>query len=326
MIRSRIIGTGSYLPPNIVTNFDLEKIMDTTDAWIQQRTGIKQRHIADKGVGASDLGAPAAQMALEAAGITAQDLDLIIVGTTSPDYLWPNTSCLIQHKIGAPQAAAFDVNAACSGFIYAVATADAYIRAGIYKTVLVVGAEVLTSHLNWKKRDTAVLFGDGGGAIVLRAEEGEHGVLTTHLGADGSAKDLLWLEAGGSKCRVTSENVDGPERDVQMKGTDLFKRAVNCFGEAAQKALEAAGMTVADIDLFIPHQANTRIIYTAAERMGLDREKIFVNIDHVANTTAASIPIALDEALRAGRVHEGDILLFAGFGAGLTWGAVLLRW
>ena len=210
MIRSRIIGTGSFLPEKVLTNFDLEKIMDTTDAWIQQRTGIKQRHVAEKGVGASELGAPAARKALEAAGIQASDLDLIVVGTTSPDYLWPNTACLIQHAIGAPQAAAFDVNAACSGFIYAITTADAYIRAGLYKTVLVVGAEVLTSHLNWNKRDTAVLFGDGGGAVVLRAEEGDHGVLSTYLGADGGAKDLLWIEAGGSKCRVTPENVSGP--------------------------------------------------------------------------------------------------------------------
>ncbi|MBI5093978.1 MAG: ketoacyl-ACP synthase III [Candidatus Hydrogenedentes bacterium] len=326
MIRSRIIGTGSFLPPKVVTNFDLEKIMDTTDAWIQQRTGIKQRHIAEPGVGAADLGAPAARAALDAAGVRPEDIELIVCGTTSPDYLFPNTSCLIQHQIGATRSAAMDVNAACSGFMYALSTANAYVRAGVYKTVLVVGAEVLTYLLNWDKRDTAVLFGDGAGAVVLRAEKGEHGILTTHLGADGGAKDILWMEAGGSKCKVTAENVDGPERDVRMKGTDLFKRAVVVFGEAAQKALEATNMTVADIDLFIPHQANTRIIYTAAERLGLDREKVFVNIDHVANTTAASIPIAIDEALRTGRIHGGDIIMLAGFGAGLTWGSVLLRW
>lgn len=326
MIRARIVGTGRYLPEKVVTNVDLEQTMDTTDAWIRQRTGIKQRHVAASGEGAADLGAPAARRALEAAGVQPSDVDLIICGTTSPDYLLPNSACLIQSQIGAPRAAAFDVNAACSGFIYAIATADAYIRAGLYRTILVVGAEVLTNRLNWKKRDTAVLFGDGAGAVVLRAEEGDHGILAVYLGADGSSKELLWMEGGGSKCIITAENVEGPERDIQMKGPELFKKAVLAFGEATQKSLDAAGISVADLDLFVPHQANTRIIYTATERVGLSADKVYVNIDRVANTTAASIPIALDEAVRENRVHDGSMVMLAGFGAGLTWGSVLLRW
>jgi 3-oxoacyl-[acyl-carrier-protein] synthase-3 len=327
MNRTRIVGTGQYLPEKIVTNRDLEKLMDTNDEWIRQRTGIAQRHIAEKGTGSADIGAPAAQKALDAAGIEPGEVDLIVACTCTPDHIFPSTSCLIQAKLGARRAAAIDVNAACTGFVYGLSIADAMIRTGVYRNAIVVGAEVLSNHLNWNKRDTAVLFGDGAGAVVLQAcEDGDTGVLSTNLCADGSAGDLLYMKAGGSKEHITAENVNSPDRDITMNGRDLFKKAVVLFGEAAQTALDRAGHTIDELDLFVPHQANTRIIYSATQRVGIPDEKVYVNIDRVANTVAASIPLALDDAVKEGRLKPGDLVMLAAFGAGLTWGAALVRW
>lgn len=326
MPRTRIIGTGSFLPETVYTNADLEKFVDTTDEWIRQRTGIHQRHMAKDGEGTSDLAMPAARAALDAAGVAPEDLDLIICCTICGDYLFPATGCLIQDRLGAKNAGAFDVNAACSGFMYGLTTADAYIRSGLYKTILVVAAERVTNRLNWEKRDTAVLFGDGAGAVVLRAEEGDVGVLSSYLASDGSGGDILILPGGGSKYKATAENINSDIMNIQMKGTDLFKKAVVIFGEAAKVALDKAGVSVDEVDIFVPHQANTRIISTAAERLGMPMEKIYVNIDKVGNTVAASIPLALDAAVREGRIEKGNLVLLASFGAGLTWASSLVRW
>lgn len=325
MIRARLLGTGHHLPEKILTNFDLEKLTDTSDEWIRKRTGIGQRHVVQEGEGSSDLAIPASRKALDAAGIAPEDIDLIICCTASPDQPFPATACVIQDVLGARNAAGFDVNAACSGFLYGLACADAFIRTGTYRRILLIGVEVATNRLNWQKRDTAVLFGDGAGAVVLCAEEGDRGVLTTHLGADGSGKDLLWYPAGGSKMPITHENLDTWVCDFQMKGADLFKRAVGVFVHAAETALANCGLRSEDLSLFVPHQANARIIQAVAHKLGLPDEKVVINIDRVANTTAGSIPIALDEAVRDGRAPEGSLVLLGSFGAGLTWGSAVIR-
>ncbi|MCC6796402.1 MAG: ketoacyl-ACP synthase III [Candidatus Hydrogenedentes bacterium] len=326
MIRSRIIGTGHFLPERVLTNKDLESLCDTTDEWIRQRTGIEQRHAAKPGEGTSDLCTPAARMAIESAGLTPADVDLLICATTTPDYIFPATACVIADSLGMGTKPAFDLNAACSGFMYGLATADAFVRSGAYKTVVLTGGELATNRVSFRKRDTAVLFGDGAGAVVLRAEEGDRGVLTTHLWSDGSGREVLWLPAGGSKIPVTAQNVDDDINTIHMKGKDLFRRAVIEFTNAVNVALEAAGMTFSDIDLFIPHQANIRIIESVAERMGLPTEKCVVNIQKVGNCTAGSIPLALSQARDEGRVKDGQVLLLASFGAGLTWGSAVVRW
>ncbi len=326
MYRARVIGTGSYLPETVLTNHDLEQRMDTTDEWIRQRTGIAQRHVAGAGVGSSELGAEAARRAIMNAGIKSSDIDLVICATMTSDYLFPSSACLIQHQIGTMNAAAFDLNAACSGFIYGLTMADACIRSGIHHTVLVVGTDIMTNRLSWDQRETAVLFGDGAGAVILRGEEGERGILSTHLCADGSSYELLYLPSGGSKQVITSDNIDSIDLGIVMNGRDLFKKAVTAFCSEAEMALKLTGMTTDDIDLFVPHQANTRIIYSVSDRLGLPREKVFVNIEHVANTVAATIPIALDEASTQRRLRPNDLVLLVAFGAGLTWGSAMLRW
>lgn len=326
MQRARITGTGGFLPETVWTNAKLESMMDTSDEWIRKRTGIGQRHLAAAGEGSSDLGAPAARDALVNAGVAPEDVELIICCTTTPDYLFPATACLIQDRIGARNAGAFDLNAACTGFVSGLATANAYIRAGVYRTVLVVGTEAQTNRLNWAKRETAVLFGDGAGATLLQAEDGDRGVLSTFLGADGSDGDMLIIPGGGSKAPLTKANMDGSGLDIEMKGAELFKRATVLFEEASMKALESARLRLDDVDLFVPHQANARIIGAAAKRLGLPEEKVVLNLERVANTTSASIPLALHEAVVKGRVKDGDLLLLAGFGAGLTWGAAVIRW
>ena len=326
MLHARITGTGGFLPETVYTNAHLETMVDTTDEWIRKRTGIGQRHVAGPGEGASDLAIPAAEEALGNAGVAPADVDLIICCTTTPDYLFPATACIIQDALGARKAAAYDVNAACSGFLYGLTSANAFIVSGMYRTVLVTGTESATNRLNWQKRDTSVLFGDGAGAVVLEADDSGRGILSTYLGADGSGADLLIRPAGGSKVLITKDNLDGPECDVHMKGAELFKRAAVLFEEAAQKALDRAGLSLEDVDLFVPHQANARIIGAAAKRLGLPEDKVMLNIERVANTTAASIPLALHEAVSEGRIREGNTVLLASFGSGLTWGAAVIRW
>lgn len=326
MLRSRIIGTGHYLPEKVLTNFDLEKIMDTTDEWIRQRTGINQRHVVGPDQAASDLGLEAGRRALETAGVAPEEVDYLICATLTPDYFMPSSACLIQHKLGLTRAAAVDINAACSGFVYGLQMADAFIRAGVHKTILVIASEVLSLRLDWTKRDTAVLFGDGSGAVVIRGEEGEQGILSTFAAADGHAYDILHIPAGGTRLVLTPENITDTERGIIMNGRELYKRAVMAFGEAVEKALQQTGCKAEDIDIFVPHQANERIIDSAAKRIGLPSEKVYLNLDRVANTSAASIPIALDQARREGRIEENDLVLLAAFGAGLTWASAMVRW
>lgn len=326
MIRARIIGTGGYLPDTILTNHDVEKLCDTSDEWITKRTGIRQRHHAKEGVGSSDLGAPAAKIAIENAGIDANEIDAIIACTVTPDMVAPSTSILIQKHLGLRDIPAFDLNAACSGFLYGLATSRALIETGMYKTILLVGAETTSRLLNWDYRDTAVLFADAAGAVILRGEEGDHGVITVNLGADGVGAEILNLPSGGFRCKPTPEYLRDHPYVINMNGPELFKRAVIKFEETSKRALDDAGLAVEDIALFVPHQANSRIIDAAVQRLGLDPGKVVMNLDRVGNTVAASIPLALHEANEAGRINAGDYVLFAGFGAGLTWGAAIVKW
>lgn len=325
-LRARIVGTGHYLPERVLTNNDLEHLMDTTDEWIRQRTGILQRHIAADDEAASDLAAHACKDAIAAAGINAEQVDFIVCATLTPDYFMPSSACLIQHKLGATRAGACDINAACSGFIYGLQHADALIRAGVHRTVVVVGSEIMTARLDWTKRDTAVLFGDGAGAVVLRGDAAGPGILSTYTASDGAGYDILMVPAGGSAQVITPENINALNRGIHMNGRELYKRAIHAFGDAVEQALRRADVTVDEIDLFVPHQANRRIIAAACERIGLPEEKVFLNLDQVANTSAASIPIALDQARAQGRLKDGDLVLLAAFGAGLTWGSAVIRW
>ncbi len=309
-----IWGTGSFAPPQVVTNDDLAQRLDTSDEWIHSRTGIRSRRVAEMGMLTSDLAVAAAEQALEAAGLAATDLDLIIVATSTPDYpgSFPSTAALVQARLGAKQAAAFDVGAVCAGFAYALHIGAQMVRTGAYEKVLIVGAETFSRILDWQDRATAVLFGDGAGAAVLGPVSEGRGYLGGILGADGIGAPLLYVskETG---C-------------IYQNGKEVYKFAVTIMGEAAAQAVAAAGLQTCDIDLFIPHQANIRIIEKAAERMGLSMSKVFVNLDRYGNTSAASIPLALDEAVRTGRIHDGSLVVLVGFGAGLTWGANVLRW
>lgn len=326
MMRARIIGTGSAVPDKVLTNFDLEKMVDTSDEWITTRTGIKERRIAGEGEYTSTFATRAAEKALEMAGVKADELDLVIVGTVTPDFPFPATACVVQNNIKAVNAAAFDVTAACSGFLYGLSVAEKFIRTGTVKKALVIGAEVLSRIIDWSDRNTCLLFGDGAGAVVVEACEGDNGVLSTHIHSDGSFWELLYLPACGSRNPATQKAVDDKLIYLMMQGNEVFKLAVRAMGEVAHEALAASGMTPADIDLFIPHQANRRIIDAIGKRLGLAEDRVFVNLDRYGNTSAASIPIALDEANRSSRIKEGDIVLFDAFGGGLTWGAALLRW
>lgn len=326
MIHARIIGTGHYLPERLVTNDDLAQFVDTSDEWVRQRTGIEQRYFAAKEQAVSDLGTEAGRKALADAGVTPDEVDYVICATLTPDFLMPSSACVIQHNLGCTRAGASDLNAACSGFVYGLQHADALIRAGVHKTILVIGAEKLSDQLVWEKRDTAVLFGDGAGAAVLQARQGEHGVLSTYTRSDGSAAEILSVPSGGSRQPIRPDNVNDIELGVAMNGRELYKRAIGAFGEAIEVALHQTGLKVDEIDLFIPHQANKRIIDSAAKRVGLAEEKIYLNVMKVANTSAASIPIAIDQARAEGRLKEGDTLLLAAFGGGLTWASAMIRW
>ncbi len=325
-IRSRISGTGHALPERVLTNKDLESMVDTTDEWITTRTGIKERHIAREDECLSKFASEAGRQALDMAGVKAEDLDLIILATVTGDQPIPATSCFVQEMLGAKKAAAFDIQAGCSGFIYAISVADQFIRNGTYSKVLVVGCEVLSKFVDWKDRATCVLFGDGAGAVVLTAEPGERGLLSTSVHADGAMAEFITLPGGGSKIPVSHEMIEQNLHTIKMKGNETFKIAVRSIESACRDAIAKAGLTPADVRWFVPHQANTRIIGAVADRLGWPAEEIYLNIDRIGNTSAASIPIALDEMVRAGKIAEGDILLFAAFGAGLTWGSALVRW
>lgn len=326
MMRARITGTGSALPEKVLTNFDLEKMVDTSDEWIVTRTGIRERRIAGEGEYTSTFASAAALKALEAAGVAADEIDLIVVGTLTPDYPFPATACLVQQQIKATNAICFDLSAACSGFIYALATAEKFIRSGSVKKALVIGAEVLSRIVDWSDRNTCLLFGDGAGAVVLEAVEGENGILSTHMHSDGNYWELLYQKGCGSRHPATQQNLDDRLIYLSMQGNDVFKYAVRAMEEVSLEALAANGLTADDIKLFIPHQANQRIIDSVGKRLSLDADRVFVNLDRYGNTSAASIPIAMDEAFRAGRINEGDIVVLSAFGGGLTWGAAALRW
>ena len=319
---SRITGTGSYLPERIMTNADLEKVVDTTDQWIQERTGIKQRHIAADDQTTCDLAEQASRKAIEAAGISAQDIDLIIVATTTPDQVFPSTACLLQKKLDIHGCAAFDVQAVCTGFVYALGIADNFIKAGSAKCALVVGAETLSRILDWNDRTTCVLFGDGAGAVILQASE-EQGILSTHLHADGAYENLLSVPTGISKDQQLFRE-EGAH--ITMKGGEVFKMAVNTLGRIVDETLAANNLQKSDIDWLVPHQANIRIINATGKKLGLDPDHVVVTVDQQGNTSAASVPLALDTAVRDGRIKRGEMVMLEAFGGGFTWGAALLKW
>lgn len=326
MIRARITGTGSYAPAKVVTNHDLEKFLDTNDEWIRTRTGIVERHLVVAGENNSDLATRAAQNALEMAGVKPEEIDLIILATVTGDYPWPATACLVQSNLGAVNAGAVDVSAACSGFLYALSLASDRIMAGNAKKVLVIGSEVFSRIVNWEDRNTCVLFGDGAGAAVIEACEDGHGILSSHLYADGSQVELLYQPGFGTRMQPTAEALARGDHYLRMQGNEVFKVAVRSMAEVAKIALDANDMSVEDVDLFIPHQANVRILDATAKRIGLKDEQVYINVDRYGNTSAATIPIALDEVNRAGRLKAGDILLLDAFGGGFTWASVLIRW
>ncbi len=315
MIYSRIVGTGSYLPPRIVLNDEFSERLETSDAWIRERTGIVQRHIADESQTASDLALEASRAALQAAGAESDEIDLIIVATSTPDFIFPSTACLLQAKLSSKNCAAFDIQAVCSGFVYALATADKFIRSGEHKCALVVGSEVFSRILDWSDRGTCVLFGDGAGAVVLRAADAP-GIHSSVLRADGSHAGMLSVPGNVSRGRIVGSPF------LQMVGNQVFKFAVKVLDEVARETLSAAGATIDDVDWLIPHQANVRILEATARKLGLPAEKLVITVDHHGNTSAASVPLALDEYVRAGRILPGHRLLLEGVGGGFTWGAV----
>jgi 3-oxoacyl-[acyl-carrier-protein] synthase-3 len=326
-LRSRITGTGSCLPDKILTNHDLEQMVDTSDEWIVTRTGIKERRIAVQGEYTSTFAVEAARRALAMSGTGAEELDMIILGTVTPDFPFPATSCIIQREIGASNAAVFDLSAACSGFIYGLSIADTYIRSGMARKVLVIGAEVLSRIVDWSDRNTCILFGDGAGAAVLEATESENAILCTRIYSNGAYWETLYQQGCGSRNPASSRHtIDERLFYIRMDGNEVFKHAVRAMEEAAFAALEAAGCSASEISLFIPHQANRRIINATAKRLGLTDDRVFVNLHNYGNTSAASIPIALDEAHRSGRLHRDDLVLLDAFGGGYTYGSALIRW
>lgn len=326
MLRSRIIGTGSYLPERVLANAEIERMVETSDQWIVERTGIRERRIAAPSEATSDLAAIAGRRALEAAGVRPADVDVILVATATPDMLFPATACLVQTRLGANRAFAFDLSAACTGFLYGLSVADQYVRSGSARTVLVIGAEVLSRVVDWTDRATCILFGDGAGAAVLRAEPGDRGILSTHIHADGTLWDFIHVPGGGSRHPPSEDTLVRRLQFLRMKGSETFKVAVRTLEETAGEALKANGLSIADIRWFVPHQANRRIIEAVGARLGLPGKRVVMNLDRVGNTSAASIPIALDELVRAHHVAADHLLLFAAFGAGLTWGSAIVRW
>lgn len=322
-----ITGTGSYLPEQVITNFDLEKLVDTSDEWIRQRTGIRERRMAEDDEATSDLCVRAARWAIKDANINPLDIQMILVATVTPDTFFPSTACYVQKGIGAKHASAMDISAACAGFLYGLDLADGLIRSGRYDTILVVGGEIFNKIVNWNDRGTCVLFGDGAGAAVVQATDEPKGILASYIGSDGDYADidLLGIPAGGSRMPVTQKAIDQKLDKIQMNGREVFKLGVRLMPEAAQRVLRQANVSIEDIDLLIPHQANLRIIEAVGDRLGMPREKVYINVDKYGNTSAATVIIALDEAIREGRAKPGDLLLLVTFGAGLTWGSTLLR-
>jgi len=321
-----IVGTGSYLPQRVLTNADLEKLVDTTDEWIVSRTGIRERRIAAEQECTSDMGAIAARRAMEQAGVRGEEIDLIICATLTPDMPFPATACLIQQKVGAKRAAAFDMEAACSGFLYGLEIGQQFITSGTYNTVLIIGAEKLSTIVDWEDRNTCVLFGDGAGAAVLRSRGEDHGILTTCMGADGSQAGILLMPGGGARFPATKESVNGKMHYLKMAGKEVFKNAVVAMQTAAEEALRKCNLTINDIKCIIPHQANLRILEAIADRLGAPMEKVYINLDRYGNMSAASVAVALDEAAREGRFQRGDLILLVVFGSGLTWASCVIQW
>ena len=323
--RSVILGTGSELPSKVVTNHDLEKMVETSDEWITVRTGIKERRVLEEGKGNADMAFRAAQRALKDAQMQATDLDAIIMGTVTPDYPFPSSACVLEDMLGARNVFSFDVGAACSGFLNALSVADSFIRTGQINNALVVGSDALSRLLNWQDRGTCILFGDGAGAVVLGASENGSGILSTRLRTDGSYVKTLYVPAGGSLKPATPETVRRNEHTITMNGKEVFKIAVRSMEEISRQALVEADVQVSEVSLVIPHQANRRIIVALAERLGIPMERVMVNLEKYGNTSAASIPVALDEAKRQGRIKPGDIVLLNAFGAGFAWGAAVIK-
>lgn len=327
MVNVRIAGTGSALPGKILTNAELATLVDTSDEWITTRTGIKERRIATEGEFTSTFATEAARRAMEMAGVQPEEIDLIVLGTVTPDFPFPSTACIVQDQLGATNATAFDLSAACSGFIFGLSIAEKYIRSGAARKILVIGAEVLSRIVDWQDRNTCVLFGDGAGAVVLEASDGDHSLLSTHTFSNGAYWNLLYQPGSGSRNPATNNRtIDERLIYLTMAGNDVFKHAVRAMEEAAVKALEANGLSPSDISLLIPHQANRRIIDATAKRLGIGSERLFINLHRYGNTSSASIPIALDEANRQGVLKPGNNLLLAAFGGGFTYGSALLKW
>jgi len=321
MMYTKIVGTGRYLPEQVLTNFDLEKMVDTSDEWIRSRTGVERRHRVAPDETTSDMCVEAAKKAIDDAGIDVTDIDMVIVGTTSPDLVFPNCATLVQHRLGIPACPAIGMEAACTSFIYALTTADKFIKAGEAQCALVIGAECITKLVDWNDRNTCVLFGDGAGAVIVKPSE-EPGILATHLGADGQYKDLLYYPVGVSK-ELHKAGTD--EASIMMRGNEVFKVAVKTLGNVATEVLEKAGVEQSELDWLIPHQANIRIIQATAKRLNLPMEKVILTVQYHGNTSAASVPLALDVAVRDGRVKPGQLVLMEAFGGGFTWGSVLMR-
>ncbi|HET8948326.1 MAG TPA: beta-ketoacyl-ACP synthase III [Candidatus Polarisedimenticolia bacterium] len=324
--RAVIAGTGSSLPDRILTNAELERMVDTSDEWITSRTGIRERRVAGENEPMSLFATRAAETALLSAGMKAADLDLVLCATVTPDMPIPSTACIIQDSLGAKKAAAFDMAAGCSGFLYGLTVAERFLASPQYDSILLIGAEVLSKYVDWKDRTTCVLFGDGAGAVVLKAGTAPYGVLATTLRADGALADFIHVPAGGTREPASEKTIAERRHYIRMKGNETFKMAVRSMEEAARQVLDRAGLKTSDVALFIPHQANLRIIDAVGTRLGFRSDQVLINIERVGNTSAASIPVALDEAARAGRLKRGDVVLLAAFGTGLTWGAAVLRW
>lgn len=322
-MNSKITGTGSYLPEKILTNHDLEKMVDTSHEWIVERTGIEKRHIAEKGQTTSDLGEIAARKAIEMAGIAIEDIDLIVFATTTPDLVFPSTACLLQKKLGIRGCTAFDVQAVCTGFVYALGVADKFVKSGSHKCVLVVGAETMSNITDWTDRGTCILFADGAGAVILQATEEEEGILSTHLHADGHYKELLKTNGGVSS---TPELMEAGGVYMEMKGNEVFRIAVNTLGRIVDETLEHNNMQKSDIDWLVPHQANIRIIKATAKKLKMSMDQVVVTVNEHGNTSAASVPLALDVAVRDGRIQRGEIILLEAFGGGFTWGSALIKY